>query len=198
MTTRTIFPTLAALAAFSGWSLVDASPALAHCDSMDGPVVKAAEAAIAHQNVALVLGWVRPQDEAEIREAFARTLVARRAGGEARAVADRWFYETVVRVHRAGEGAPYTGLKPAGYEPAEGIEAADRSLEDATGSALAGRIAEHIAEAVRERYEHVQALADYDPADVEAARAYVHAYVEFVHFVERLFDATGRGEDHPS
>lgn len=54
------------------------------------------------------------------------------------------------------------------------------------GDGLASRLADHAAEALGERYERVQALGDYDQADVEARRAYVHAYVEYIHFVERL------------
>lgn len=185
---------LTAVGLLVAWAMAMPTPALAHCDSVDGPVVKAARAAIEQQNVALVLGWVRPQDEAEIREAFARALKARNAGGEARSLADRWFYETVVRVHRAGEGEPYTGLKPAGYEPPEGIIAADRALEGGTGRALASRVSERVADAVRRRHERVQALADHDPADVEATRAYVRAYVEYIHFVAGILDATGQDE----
>jgi hypothetical protein len=198
MSMRTTFTTLAAVGALSGWALASPAPASAHCDSMDGPVVKAARAALEQQNVALVLGWVRLHDEPEIRAAFRRTLEARRAGGEARAVADRWFYETVVRVHRAGEGAPYTGLKPAGYGPAEGIVAADRALEEGRGGLLAAHVAEQVAQAVRERYERVHALVDHDPADVEATRAWVHAYVEYIHLVEHILEATGHGEGEGS
>lgn len=187
MRTRQLFTTVAAVAALSGWNLVRPAPAAAHCDSMDGPVVAAARAALEQGDVALVLGWVRPgDDEAEVRTAFHRVLEARQAGGEARALADLWFYETVVRVHRAGEGEPYTGLKPAGYEPPEGIAAADEALRTGAGEALVARVAAEVADAVRERFERVQALADHDPTDVQATRAWVQAYVEYIHFVEGL------------
>ena len=39
---------------------------------------------------------------------------------------------TIVRVHRASEGAPYTGLKPAGVDLGPAVPAADRALD--TGS----------------------------------------------------------------
>lgn len=177
-------------------SLAFAAPAAAHCDSVDGPVVKSAEQALATGEVERVLMWVRAEDEPEIREAFARTLEARRAGGDAREVADRWFYETLVRVHRAGEGAAYTGLKPAGYEPPEGIAAADRALEHGSIQRVADGTAQHLVEALRERFERVQALRDHDPRDVEAGRHYVHAYVEYIHFVEALHELIhgGSGE----
>src|SRR5687768_5192543 len=81
--------------------------ASAHCDSLDGPVVKAAQQALASRDVRAVLIWVGAGDEAEIRSAFDQTLAVRELDPRARALADRYFFETVVRVHRAGEGAPY-------------------------------------------------------------------------------------------
>jgi hypothetical protein len=164
-------------------SLADAAPAATHCDSLDGPVVQAAREALAAGEVEEVLIWVRPEDEAEIRTAFTRTLEVRRAGGEARDLADLWFFETLVRVHRAGEGAPYTGLKPVGWEAPAGIEVADRALEAGSIDAVVDATAGELADALRDRFQHVLELRDYDPADVNAGRRYVHAYVQYIHFV---------------
>ncbi len=118
----------AAVAVVSALALAP-GPARAHCDSLDGPVVKTARAALESGKPNPVLAWVRPQDEAEIKAAFARTLAVRKAGGDAKALADTWFFETLVRVHRAGEGAPYTGLKPAGTDPGPAVRAADAAVE---------------------------------------------------------------------
>ena len=87
-----------------------------HCDSMDGPVVTAAREALDKEDVKLVLPYVTASASADVRLAFDKVLRARKAGPDAREVADLYFYETVVRLHRAGEGAPYTGLKPAGLD----------------------------------------------------------------------------------
>ena len=35
-----------------------------------------------------------------------------------------------MRIHRAGEGAPFTGLKPAGLDLGPAVPAADRALEE--------------------------------------------------------------------
>ena len=110
--------------------LVLPNAALAHCDGMDGPVVKAAQRALEIGNVNLVLIWVQKQDELEVRRAFERTLAVRTLSPEAKELADRYFFETLVRLHRAGEGAPYTGLKPAGRDLGPAIPAADRALEE--------------------------------------------------------------------
>jgi hypothetical protein len=84
--------------------------------SLDGPVVKAAQRALDTRNPAFALIWVQATDEPEIRTAFERTLAVRGLSPQAKQLADRFFFETLVRVHRAGEGAPFTGLKPAGRD----------------------------------------------------------------------------------
>jgi Family of unknown function (DUF6448) len=48
---------------------------------------------------------------------FQRILLLRRLGHEAKELAARFFFETLVRIHRAGEGAPYTGLTEGEPEP---------------------------------------------------------------------------------
>jgi hypothetical protein len=187
MTSHNRLLTLAGMsAALVLGSMVHPAPLAAHCDSMDGPVVKAAKEALKTGNINLVLVWVRPQDEPEIRAAFSRVLDVRQLGPDAQALADYWFFETLVRVHRQGEGEPFTGLKPAGYEPPEGISAADRAIELGSVDTLAEDLAQHAAMAIRERFERVLMLRDYDSNSVPEGREWVEAYVEFIHFVEGL------------
>jgi hypothetical protein len=158
----------------------------AHCDSLDGPVVHAARAALAAGDVELVLGWVSSEHEQAIRSAFARALRVRSQGEETRELADLWFFETLVRLHREGEGAPYTGLRPEGWEPPALIVAADRALAEGEIDGLADRVAAHVARELREKYRSVKALEARDPSDVEATRRYVAAYVEYTHLLEAL------------
>src|SRR5512138_2915043 len=91
-------------------------PAAAHCDTMGGPVIADAKVALAKGDLTPVLKWVKPENEPEVRTAFTQTLKVRAQGPEARELADRYFFETLVRIHRAGEGAPYTGLKAEAVE----------------------------------------------------------------------------------
>lgn len=176
---------------------VSPDPLAAHCDSMDGPVVEAARRALGTNTVELALVWVQPEGADEMQDAFHRTMEVRAAGGEARALADRWFFETLVRVHRMGEGEPYTGLKPAGAEIPEGIVRADHALEEGSVDELATGIANHSAETLREKFVRVEELSDYDATDVAAGRTYVRAYTEYMHFVEALHALlTGETEPH--
>src|SRR5574342_1437169 len=114
-----------------------ANKAFAHCDGLDGPVVKAAQRALETGNVNLVLIWVEKNDEHAIRNAFQKTLAVRKLSPQAKELADMHFFETLVRIHRAGEGAPYTGLKPAGRDLGPAIPAADRALETGDAGPLA-------------------------------------------------------------
>jgi hypothetical protein len=100
--------------------------AAAHCDTMDGPVVKAAQRALATRNVTFVLIWVEPAAEAEVRDAFRRTLQVRTLNATARELADRYFFETVVRLHRGSEGEPFDGIKPSGYDVGPAVVAPRR------------------------------------------------------------------------
>jgi hypothetical protein len=163
--------------------------ALAHCDTMNGPVVKAAQKALETGNVNLVLIWVQKKDEAEITEAFKKTLATQKLGPEAKELAHMYFFETLVRIHRAGEGAPYTGLKPAGSELEPGVEAADKALETGSAEALVKDLTETIHHGIHERFMEVMTKKNFNPDDIEAGREYVKSYVTFIHYVEGLFQA---------
>jgi hypothetical protein len=172
------------LAVALAWS----ASASAHCDTLDGPVVSAARKALDSGNVNLVLVWVQKNDETEIRNAFQKTRNVRKAGGEAKQLADMYFFETLVRIHRAGEGAGYTGLKPAGtVEPP--VAAADIAIETGKLQPLGKLITERTEKGLHGHFDAVMAKKKYSPNDVEAGRAYSSAYVEFVHYAERLYDA---------
>lgn len=172
--------------------------ASAHCDGMDGPVVMAAQRALATGNVNLILVWVQGKEEAEVRKTFALAQAVRKLNPQARELADRHFFETVVRLHRAGEGEPYTGLQPAGRDLGPAIPAADRALESGSIDALAGMIADGAASGVRERFQAVAARKKSAGDDVAAGREYVKAYVEFLHYVESLHEAIhSGGHEHP-
>lgn len=173
-----------ALAIAMAW----APPAQAHCDALDGPVVSAARQALDSGNVNLVLVWVQKGDEAEIRRVFQQASTVRKTGAEARNLADAYFFETLVRIHRAGEGAPYTGLKQAGTA-APPVAAGDKAIATGQLQPLGKLIADRNEKGLHEHFERVMAQKTYAPSDVEAGRAYSRAYVEFVHYAERLYDA---------
>jgi hypothetical protein len=170
--------------------LLTPAVSLAHCDGIDGPVVQAGRAALESGNALPALVWVQPKDDQEIREAFARALAVRKLGAHARELADNYFFETLVRVHRAGEGAPYTGLQPAGRDLGPAIPAADKAVAQGSLEPLMTVVTAQIQSGIRQRFTELRRTRDFDPADIQAGRAYVKSYVDFVHYVERIYEAS--------
>lgn len=167
-----------------------------HCDTMDGPVVKDGKTALESGEAAAILKWVGPKQEAEIKAALARTLAVRNKGAEAKELADLYFLETLVRLHRAHEGAPYTGLKPAGTEVNPAVQAADQALASGSAEALVKLVSDQVAQGIAKRFEAATSAQKHAGHNVEAGRAFVQAYVEFTHYVERLYNnATAAGHD---
>jgi hypothetical protein len=187
MTSRLLLPLLVA-AAFAP------ATATAHCDTLDGPVVNAARIALDSGKIEPVLAWVQPDDEAGIRDAFARARAVRKGDKAARELADQWFFENVVRVHRAGEGAPFTGLKPAGT-PDPAVAAADVAIAAGDPKALEQLLVRAVREAL---HEHTARLKKESPpaSDVAAGRRWVAAYVPFVHWAEGVHAAAAGAAAH--
>jgi hypothetical protein len=168
--------------------------AYAHCDHVDGPVVTEAQHALATGDITPLLKWVMPEDEAALRQAFKQTLEVRGESAAARELADRYFFETLVRIHRASEGAPYTGLKPAGSPVPPAIEAADKAVAQDSADALVAAVTDEVERELRDRFEALQAAKAHKDESVEAGRKYVETYVTFVHYVKGLHESI-EGED---
>lgn len=169
--------------------------AAAHCDTLGGPVIADARIALEKGDVTPVLKWVKAEDESTVRTLFQRTLKVRTQSPEARDLADTYFFESVVRIHRAGEGAPYTGLKPA--EAAEPIIAAtDTALDAGTPEKVTQMLQERLAEGVHDRFARALEAKKHAGDRVAAGREYVQAYVELTHHVEAVQAAVGGTGHH--
>lgn len=168
----------------------------AHCDGLDGPVIKAAQKALETNNANLILVWVQKDDADYILKAFEKTIKLRTISPEAKELADTYFYETLVRVHRAGEGAPYTGLKPAGRDLGPAIPAADVSITSGSAKEVWSLLSNSIHNALHDKFIKVEQLKNYDSKDVEKGREFIRAYVEYIHFVEKVYNVTQAGTEH--
>lgn len=160
----------------------------AHCDGMDGPVIIMAQKALETGNVTPVLIWVPKKDEAEVRKAFQDTLEVRKLSPKAKEIADMHFFEMLVRIHRASEGEPFTGVKPAGRDLGPTIPAADKSIETGKLEPVAKLITGKIHEGLHARFEAVMAKKNFKPEDTQAGREYVEAYVKYLHYAEKLYE----------
>ena len=175
-----------------------ASTSFAHCDTKDGPVVASAIKAMEQNNINYALIWVHPAYEKEVKEAFDLTMKVRGLGIDARKLADNYFFETLVRLHRTGEGVAYTGVKPAGTLVDEKILAADKSIAVGNLSPLYTVTPESKHKELKRLFDKVMTLKDFDVNDVPAGRKYIEAYVQFFHFAEGEGEHAGNKKgEHP-
>ena len=169
-----------------------------HCDSMDGPVVLAAQAALAARKPVLVLPYVKAEGEPEVLRAYELAIAAHDGNRAANELGDLYFFETVVRVHRAGEGAPYTGLKPAGLGFGPVVPVAERAIESGSPDELVALLTEKVRHEVTERFERAMALKSHADEGVGPARAYVEAMLGLEVWSHKLYHcaAAGPHEEH--
>lgn len=161
--------------------------AFAHCDSYDGPTIKDAQRALETNNVDLVLKWVSPEQEAEVISLFRKTYAIKSGDKEVYEIVRKHFFETLVRLHRETEGAPYTGLKPAGSTKRI-ILLSDKALEEEDIDGLLEKLNAHIGKVIKEKYEKVAALNAVKNESSEKGREYVKAYVDYTHTIEAIHD----------
>ncbi|MEN6318487.1 MAG: DUF6448 family protein [Syntrophaceae bacterium] len=186
-----LFQVLLTVAILATLTLGIYSFAAAHCDTLDGPVIQDARKALDNKDVTPVLKWIRHKDEKVVRTSFTKALSAR--GKKSANTAENHFFATLVKIHRAGEGASFTGLKPAGQvEPS--IVEADKALASGSPDLLVKRITDDVAAGIRTRYAHAAATYKHKDESVEKGREFVKAYVDYTHYVERIhLNATGKG-----
>lgn len=181
---------------FVGAFILVSNNAYAHCDTLDGPVVKDARMALEKSDVTSILKWVKAENESEVRIAFNFALAEASKGKESKENAEMKLFETLVRIHREGEGAPFTGLKPAGsVEPI--VVKADEAVEMGSVDALVRKMSEHLTTGVRDRFNTLVEKKKHMNDSVEAGRKYVEAYVVYMHYMEGVHKAiSGTGGYH--
>ncbi|MCC6497087.1 MAG: hypothetical protein IT193_12620 [Propionibacteriaceae bacterium] len=160
----------------------------AHCDTAEGPAVKDGRKALETGNINYALKWIPAEGEAELRDVFERAMRVRTLGAEAAELADRLFLETMVRIHRMGEGVGFTGIQPVGTEIDPVVKAADEAIAVGSDSNLLPMVPQERRAELDKRFQAALAIRDFDVDDVAAARRYIAAYVSFFKYAE--------GEDH--
>lgn len=167
-----------------------------HCDTMDGPVVNAARQALEKENVNLILPWAPKEAEEEITKAFKRALAVRRLGKEAKWLADYWFFETIVRLHRAGEGAGYTGLKPAGLSVGPVVPRVEKAIRTGDVNELIVFLQDAVKGEIERKFKYVMGAKDYDKEDVISARRYVGAMLDLTLYSHHLYEYIKKSGEH--
>jgi hypothetical protein len=164
--------------------ILSTNTTFAHCDTMDGPLIADARKAMGQNNVNYVLKWVSVANESEIRDAFNLVMKVKGLSPEAKELSEKYFFDTLVRIHRAGEGEPFTGVKPSGTPIDDKVLAADKSIEIGNLSPLKNMVSKDILQELTKRFNKVMSLKNFDVNNVAAGREYIEAYVQFFKFAE--------------
>lgn len=175
--------------------LFSAGIAGAHCDSYDGPLIRDALKALNDNNVSLVLKWISPSQEEEITSLFNTTYNLKDGNKEVYAIVEKHFLETLVRLHRQTEGAPFDGLKAAGTTKPITVMS-DEAINSGDGEELITALTNHISKVVREKYNAVAVLEKTKNNSPEEGRRYVKAYIDYTHTVEGLHDIIEMKHEH--
>jgi len=167
-----------------------------HCDTKDGPVAQAVKNALETENVNHILIWIPESEENELKKVFEKTVKARKLGQEAKEVADEWLLETAVRLHRAGEGVPFTGIKPAGLDEGPVVPKAEKAIDTGDPKEVIHFINQTMEKELQRRFERVYSKKNYDVNNVAAGREYVTAFIDFVVFSHHLYKNITDNEEH--
>lgn len=165
-------------------SFLNSQTVFAHCDTMEGPVVKDAKKAFEANNVNHVLKWVKAENDNEVKSAFNLAMKVRPLNADARQLAENYFYNVLVRIHRAGEGAPFTGIQPSGMPIDERVKTADKSIETGNFKPLESIIPKDRVPELKKRFNKAMAMKNYDVDNVQAGREYIESYVQFFKYAE--------------
>lgn len=188
---KTIFP----IVLLFFFMIFGSLPVSAHCDSYDGPTINDAVKALETNNVHLVLKWITPEQEKEIIPLFKKTYSLKTGDKEVYAIVEKHFFETLVRLHRETEGAPFTGLKPAGTTK-KIVQLSDHALESNNIEDFLVKLNTHTGKVIKEKYEKVAALEKVKNDSPEKGREYVEAYVDYTHTIEAIHDIAEQSGVH--
>jgi hypothetical protein len=173
-------------------AVIVSRPALAHCDSYDGPVITDARKALETNNPEPILKWISKEQENEVTSLFNKTVALKNGDREIYQVVEKYFFETLVRLHRETEGAPYTGLKASGTTK-QIIQMSDQALSSGNIDDLVTKLNKHIGSVILEKYHKAAELNQKKNESVGTGRAFVEAYVDYTHTLEAIHGVLEHG-----
>jgi len=168
----------------------------AHCDKLDGPVAQAAIEALDTGKFQKIQIWVGADEEQELKAAYEQAATVRQESNQAKELADQYFVETAVRLHRESEGMPYTGVKPADIPNPEDIVAGDKAIESGDVDAILKVLQEELRAETEKWFQNAVQAKQNKEQSVEAGREWVDAYVKYLVYVHGLYQKINAGPAH--
>jgi hypothetical protein len=169
-----------------GILLIAANLLFAYCETLEESLVRDARKALDQRQVALAFKWVKKDRESEIRTAFDRAVKERETNPATQETTDNIFFQTLGRVHCEGENFPFLGKNPAGPDVHPIRQAIDRALSEDEVDDLTQKITVEVSQGIHDRFNQVRRFESGQQDDVDAARQYVGAYVDYVDYVEKI------------
>lgn len=170
--------------------------ARAHCDAVNGPVAVDARTALKNEDVGTVAIWVGEEQGDELKSAYKQALPVFKMGGRAGELAERYFMEAAVRLHRAAEGMPYDGLKPARPLPKD-IAVAEKALQTGDLQPVTDLLAKELRRETEHYFQNALAAKEkYNGDSVARGRDWADAYVKYVIYVHKLHQTIQSGPAH--
>ncbi len=169
----------------------------AHCDRVNGPVAKSARKALETGQLKPVAIWIGDEQEAALRERFKSSLEAYRSGGPGKKVAKRYFMSEAIRLHRAAEGMPFTGLKQASELPVD-LKLAEKARETGDIQPVVELLSSELENKVKKWFKtSQQARRQWEQQQsVETGRKWADAYVKYIVYVHKLYQKIMAGPPH--
>ncbi len=167
----------------------------AHCDRENGPVAVSAKDALRTGDFDKIVIWVGEDQEEELREKFQQSVEVFQHGGKSAQLAEKYFMESAVRLHRAAEGMPFEGLKPAGPNPPD-IESAEKALETGDFEPVKVLLCQKLEEEALKWFRETRSKAENKSESVAAGRAWVDHYVKYITYIHSLYQAIEAGPPH--
>ncbi|MEJ2033161.1 MAG: DUF6448 family protein [Deltaproteobacteria bacterium] len=183
------------MAVVIGLFAVSTGVAWAHCDTESGPVAVAARKALETGKFTPVAIWVGKDQDDELRSTFDQCLPVYHMGGKAKALAERHFMETAVRLHRQAEGFPWAGLKPAQPLPAD-VAAAERALETGDLDPVSKLLQAELEKELTTLFSQARKTRENKDKNLAAGREWADAYVKYVIYVHGLYQTIQAGPKH--
>jgi hypothetical protein len=154
--------------------------AAAERDLADEIVAQAARDALRTGDFTPIVIWVQKPQEQALHAAFRQTQAVRVLNREARELADEYFVDVAVRLHREAERDLFDG-------PAR--RAATRALAEHDGEIVVDVIVDRMRANLRARLRDVAQRRDFARGDVAGGRAYVASYTAFLRYAAALYAA---------
>jgi len=160
----------------------------------DGPVTKAAKAALETGIANRILIWIPEESENTLKNLFERACCARSIRQDGRNRTAEWYFETVNRLHTASHGLNTLSISTKTPEEKATILLVEGACESGNFEDIATRISDTPAGEMRQRFEDLMKKRNNCEENCVAGRMYVSAFVDFIAFVNNLHSGSFKNQ----